>query len=151
MTDDDPFRKIEEQLVGYSSDRWLTTYVECHEGAAVWAAYLEWRTHGLPIPETILSKFDEWAAKLLSASNGMEAAEILGLGPTGRSGTFRERIQDAAQKVDAMRYLSDPDGPPVTKRKQRAVVNYGRSRKTIDELAAKVGLNRGKRGRPKAR
>ncbi|WP_157657212.1 hypothetical protein [Burkholderia ubonensis] len=145
MADNDPF----EQLVRYASARWLTTYVECGEGAAVWAAYLEWRNSGVPVPENILAKFDEWANAVLAARNGAEAAEALNLGPSGRSGTFRQRIEAAAKNVDAMRYLSGNDVLPIVERKKRAAVDFGRSRKTIEELAVRVGLTRGKRGRPK--
>lgn len=153
MADDDPFKKLEEQFVRYSSDRFLRTYLEskegAKEGAAIFAAYLEWRNKGLPVPENILSKLDEYANGVLSARSAASAAAALELNHPGRSGTFRERVEDAARRIDAIGYLASMDQLSITERTRRAAKDFRFSMQTVGKLLKRAGLTAAKRGRPK--
>ncbi|KWA63436.1 hypothetical protein WL28_28235 [Burkholderia ubonensis] len=149
MADDDPFERLEEQFVRYSSDRFLLTYMKSREGAAIWAAYLEWRRKGLAVPENILSKIDEYANAVLAARSATSAAAALELNRSGRSGTFRERVEDAARSIDAMGFLADMDQLSVTERTKRAVKDFGFSMQTVRDLLKDAGVTAARRGRPK--
>lgn len=68
-------RRVMNQLVLYARER---------NGLLIWRAYRVCRASGARVPESILAKFDEWAARLESASGARAIAQVIEMtGPRG--------------------------------------------------------------------
>lgn len=90
----------------YVADHWarehLALYDQERHGLLVWRMFREYRAQGVPVPEYILRKFDQWAVRLESASGVREVA--LALEMTGRGGGPRNRVggPQGAALIDAL-------------------------------------------------
>ncbi len=79
---------VEEMNARHAAWNHAALYPRERNGLLVWRAFAEYRAAGLPVPEAILLKFDEWAARLERVSGAEEVARAVEMtGPgDGRSG-----------------------------------------------------------------
>jgi hypothetical protein len=90
-----------------NADRHLALYLKTGDGLLIWRAYQEYRKAGLPIPENLLKKFDEFALRLERAGSAKEVATAFEMGsrsgPAGATLTKgRERQRDIVEYVRDM-------------------------------------------------
>ena len=88
----------------------ISLYLRELNGLLIWRAYREYRARGVPVPENILEKFDQWGARLEAVANQRQACEALELNVgTGYvksgAGTLlndKERIRAIVSAADQM-------------------------------------------------
>lgn len=87
-----------------NAKRHLALYDKERNGLLIWKAYMEYRRCGVPVPESLLKRFDQFAEKLLSTSGPQEIAAALemtgkGGGPQGASALKgKENSRDIVEK-----------------------------------------------------
>jgi hypothetical protein len=103
-------RRAAEHLALYKRDR---------NGLLVWRAYREFRSEGLPVPEVILAKLDQWAAQLESASGAPQVANAIEMsgsrgGPQAAARLFDLERQRRVVKEVAFRLKLKRPGQKMT-------------------------------------
>jgi len=91
--------ELSASLVRYSARRHLALYVRTRDGLLIWKAFSEYRKAGLPVPENILAKLDEFAQSLVAARGDSEIATALEMS-TGAKGSQRIRLKQAERNRD---------------------------------------------------
>jgi hypothetical protein len=81
---DEDWRQMKAYLVQTGARRELRQYLDSRIGLHVWRAYADFRLAGMPVPENILAKLDEWAAALERAENDAQVAAAIEMGTIGR-------------------------------------------------------------------
>jgi len=96
----DPALLVAELKAG----RHLSLYIKTGNGLHIWQAYKEFRRLGLPVPEVILKKFDEYASGVLSADKPDEALKALDLGKNKGGGPWKKKQRLASEN---QKYIVD--------------------------------------------
>ena len=91
--------RLKHSAVQYNAGRHLALHAREPNGSHVWRAYLEYRRHGIAVPESILSILDGWASRAIGAKTDSEVATAFEMGTVGRQG--------AARRADAARRRRD--------------------------------------------
>jgi hypothetical protein len=95
----------EEFDVNHAAGNHAALYRRERNGLLVWQAYMEYRDAGMPVPEAILEKFDEWARALHRAPTSKEVAAAIDMLPKGdgnsavRNWARIERNRDIVRRV----------------------------------------------------
>jgi hypothetical protein len=87
----------------------LSLFPRERNGLLVWRAFAEHRAAGLPVPEAILRKFDEYAARLEGASGAQQVARAIDMtGPGGgpQGAAHLAKIERARAIVSAVQALT---------------------------------------------
>lgn len=92
----------DEFSANHEANNHYLLYLRERSGLLVWRMFGEYRRRGLPVPEAVLGKFDEWADRLERASGVKEIASAIEM--TGEGGG----PQGAAhlRKVERQRYIA---------------------------------------------
>jgi hypothetical protein len=80
-------------------------YLRERNGLLVWRAFAEYRKAGLPVPDNIMAKLDEWANALESAWTEQAVAAAIEMRNIG-SKTARLRLRAAERKRDVVEQLT---------------------------------------------
>lgn len=82
--------ELDEQLkagiANYNAQRHLALFVKTGNGLLIWRAYQEYRKAGVPVPENILKKLDQFAERLLDGDGDLLDALDLGFNKKGGQG-----------------------------------------------------------------
>jgi len=93
-----------------NADRHLALYLRTRNGLLIWKAYMEYRQHGLPVPENILLWLDKVAGQLLVA-RGQEqivaALEMTGSGGGPQAASLLRGQENARNIVEQFRDARD--------------------------------------------
>lgn len=92
----------------------LALYLRERDGLQIWRAFRTYRQRGLPVPENILEKLDQWAARLETADSPASIAKAIEMmgdtdskarGPERRRELERRRL--IASRVELARELNE--------------------------------------------
>ena len=83
------------------ADRHLALYQETNDGLLVWRASIEYRHAGLPVPEVILRKLDQFADGLTRARSADDVARALEMKQDkgGAAGVTRTRASERQRDI----------------------------------------------------
>lgn len=135
----DGFNEVDQSVirvfVTQAADDHLSLYDVTGNGLLIWKAYAEYRQFGMPVPEAILAKLDEYGERLQTAKDANAVAKALDL-QTGKGGPQREtvlqgqeRSRDIVRDYHIARIMNSRRSPE--------------NRKTMKDLAAEVGRRHG--------
>jgi len=108
-TKDSDARKLEEFFVRHNANHWLRQYLNSRVGLHVWRAYAEYRRAGMPVPENILAKLDQWAAALGAAVTEKEVAAAIEMQAIGGN-TAKRRMRAAEDNFRVIEHLQIREG-----------------------------------------
>lgn len=100
---------VEEWNARHAAGNHATLYPRERNGLLIWRAFAEYRAAGLPVPEPILRKFDEWASRLERASGADDVARAIDMtGPGGgpQGAAHLAKIERARAIVSAVQALT---------------------------------------------
>ena len=111
----DPIAVLRRLSVVCEANRHLALYLKTGDGLLIWRAYQECRSGGLPIPESILKKFDQFGVRLVDSESVQDIAKALEMasdsGPAGARRTRgREHQRNIVEYVHLLRGLAQRVG-----------------------------------------
>lgn len=115
----------------FAANNHLRLYPRERIGLLVWRAYSEYRHAGLPVPEDILTKLDQWAQRLESAHNAEAVAQAIDMGSRGYGGSAVKHLN----KVEATRHIVS---------EVAQLLNLRRGRISNEEVFRQVARRHGK-------
>jgi len=128
---------IRADVAQYNAQRHWALYRKTKDGLLVWRMYQEFRKAGVPVPEAIMRKLDQFAERLASAGSADEVAEALQMkqkrgGAAGATKTRgAERSRDIVEAVlNAIRF----GGKNPTKAYAEIAERFGTTNKYVKNL-----------------
>jgi hypothetical protein len=82
----------------FHSENHLRLYMREQEGLLIWRARAEYRSRGLPVPEDIERKLDQWAERLEHASGAAEIARAIEMARKGGGRSGANRLLDVERR-----------------------------------------------------
>lgn len=102
---------LAEGAARHNANRHLALYRKTGNGLLIWQAYREFRQQGLTVPEEILRKLDQYAARLLDGEVDLLTALDLKFNRKGGAGPrkdlqHKQRRRDIVESVHQLHHLS---------------------------------------------
>lgn len=121
----------------------LSLYLREGRGLLIWRAFRAYRRQGLPVPEIILEKLDQWADRLEIANGADEVAEAVemkghskapGRGPERLRALERKRhiVSRVARMIEHNKGIPAPDKLTITQIYERVALELKHSHGTTD-------------------
>lgn len=119
LTGDEATNAFKLVFARREANRHLALYLRTGNGLLIWKAYREYRQHGLPVPENILAKLDQFADRLLRARGQKQIALALELTSSGGGSkglallVGQERARDIVEHLHLARQINQERDKPV--------------------------------------
>ena len=101
----DESAKLDEFFTRYNAGRHIALYRRERNGLLIWRAFAEYRRAGLPVPDNIMAKLDEWAVALEGAWNDTQVANAIEMG-TVKAKPAKVRLRGAEKARNILEQLT---------------------------------------------